>query len=269
MRVRPAMVSAFMLSLCLSTSLAEAQSLGRTPPMILALGNTGFLNARDIEGATGALVKPDMENFQLNDFSVIILANVALGALPSALQQGLVRYVTDGGTVLITGGGQSFGSGGYQAVAAIIPFQIRSASDWRATPFRPPVPLQPGHPILAGVTFITVGSLNDMNPRSDATEVLRAAGGGSAARCRTVCDKAGCRQVCPPGVVPAPSVVTPEGSVGGSYSYPLIAEIGAGAGRVIGIAFDLNDFAGMPDRNLFVRNTLAYLLHASRLGQAR
>ncbi len=37
-----------------------------------------------------------------------------------------------------------------------------------------------------------------------------------------------------------------------------------GAGRVIGIAFDLNDLAGMRDRDLFVQNTLTYLLATSR-----
>jgi uncharacterized membrane protein len=143
-----------------------------------------------------------------------------------------VQYVNGGGALLLTGGSQSFGSGGYEAVASIVPFAIRSAGDWRSTPFRPPVLIQAGHPILAGVTFITVGNLNDMNPRGDASEILRAAGGGS-------------------------------------YPYPLIAEMSVGAGRVIGIAFDLNEFAAMADRDLFVRNTIGYLLRASRIAPPR
>ncbi len=207
--------------------------------MILALGNTGFLDPNSIQAATGAEVKADLGKFQLKDFSVVVLANIAFPALPEPVQQGLVQYVNDGGTVLITGGPQSFGSGGYGAVASIIPFQIRSASDWRFTPFRSPVPLQPGHPILAGVSFITVGSVNDMNPRADATEILQAAGGGSAGG---------------------------SSGGGGSYPYPLLAELAVGAGRVIGIALDLNEFAGMQDRDLFVRNTIGYLLHASGIG---
>ena len=207
--------------------------------MILALGNTGFLDPKGIQAATGAEVKTGLDKFQLKDFSVVVLANIAFPALPGPVQQGLVQYVNYGGTVLITGGAQSFGSGGYDAVAPIIPFQIRSASDWRFTPFRSPVPIQPGHPILAGVTFITVGNLNDMNPRADATEILQAAGGGSAAG---------------------------GAGGGGSYPYPLIAELGLGAGRVIGIAIDLNEFAGMQDRDLFVRNTIGYLLRASGIG---
>jgi len=210
--------------------------------MILALGNTGLLNAADIQAATGAAVKQDMGQFQLKDFAVIVLANVAYTALPGPVQQGLVEYVTNGGAVLITGGPQSFGSGGYQAVAPIIPFEIRTPSDWRPTPFRPPVPIQPGHPMMAGVEFLTVGAVNDMNPRPDASEILQAAGGGSAAGRAT-------------------------GRGGGSFPYPLIAEIGVGAGRVIGIAFDLNDFAGMRNRDLFVRNTVGYLLRASRMGR--
>lgn len=212
--------------------------------MILALGSTGFLNPTAIQGATGVVVKSDVEKFKLNDFAAVVLANVPFGALPGPVQEGLVNYVNEGGAVLITGGAQSFGSGGYQAVASILPFQIRSNSDWRFTPFRSPIPLQPGHPILAGVTFIPVGTLNDMNPRSGASEILQAAGRGSAA-----------------GRV--------AGTGGGSYPYPLIAEVGSGAGRVIGVAFDLNDFATMPDRELFVRNTIAYLLTASRLGLAK
>jgi hypothetical protein len=263
MRAQRVMLIALFLAFGLSSSLAGAQS----PRMILALGNTGFLNPADIQAATGAEVKQDMEKFELKHFAVIVLANVAYTSLPAPVQQGLVGYVAEGGAALITGGAQSFGSGGYQAVASIIPFQIRSDGDWRGTPFRPPVPFRPGHPILAGVNFITVGNLNDMNPRADATEILQAAGGGSAASraaCSTVCQPTktaqgrsvtSCREVCPPGF----------GGGGGSYPNPLVSELVAGAGRVIGIAFDPNEFAGMPDRDLFVRNTIAYLLSVSRI----
>jgi hypothetical protein len=228
-----------LLTLVCLPGLADAQS----SRMILALGNIGFFDPKNIRGATGAEVKTDLDKFQLKDFSMVMLANIAFSALSGPVQQDLVQYVIDGGALLIIGGSQSFGSGGYQAVASIIPFQIRADNDWHFTPYRSPVPMQPGHPILAGVTFITVGSLNDMNPRPDATEILQAAGGGSAGRST--------------GAL---------GAGGGSYPYPLIAELTVGAGRVIGIAFDLNEFAGMQDRDLFVRNTIAYLLSASRIG---
>jgi len=222
---------------CLAIGWSSPLRAAQSAPMILAIGNTAFLNASAIQAATGAEVKIDLERSKLTDFAVILLANVAYSSLPEALQQGLVEYVSAGGSLLLTGGPQGFGSGGYQAVAPLVPFQIRFDSDWRVTPFRPPVTLQPGHPILAGVEFITVGAVNDMNPRPDATEIVRAAGGGSA------------------------------GTV--SYPYPLIAEIGVGAGRVLGIAFDLNEFAGMRDRGRFIQNTITYLQSMSRLGRNR
>jgi len=242
MRARLALIFGLLLVLGCLFSPAAAQAPRPSSPMILALGSTSWLNVSDIQAATGALVKQDMEKYQLKDFAVIVLANVAFTGLPGPVQQGLVEYVTGGGSLLITGGPQSFGSGGYQAVAPVIPFQIRSTSDWRPTPFRPPVPIQPGHPILAGVTFLTVGAVNDMNPRPDASEILQAAGGGSAAG-------------------------RAAGAGGGSFPYPLIAEVGGGAGRVIGVATDLNDLAGMRDRDLFVRNTIGYLLRTSRMGK--
>jgi hypothetical protein len=172
---------------------------------------------------------------------VLVLANTPFSSLPPSIQDGLVNFVGGGGALLITGGAQSFGSGGYKAVDPIIPFEIRSENDWRFISFRPPVPLQPGHPILAGVTFITIGTVNDMNPRPDALEILQSPGGG-AVGLRAGGGRTG----------------------GGSFLYPLIAEVGVGAGRVLGIAFDLNDLAGMRDRDLFVQNALIYLLAASR-----
>jgi hypothetical protein len=232
MRARLALIFGLLLFLGCLFSPAAAQAPRPSSPMILALGSTSWLNASDIQAATGAVVKQDMGQFQLKDFAVIVLANVAFAGLPGPVQQGLVDYVTNGGAVLITGGTQSFGSGGYQAVASIIPFRMRYPNDWTFAAFRFPVPLQPGHPILAGVSFISVGALNNMDPRPDAVEILQKGAGGVA-----------------------------------GFINPLIAEVSAGAGRVIGIAFDLNDLAGMRDRDLFVRNTMGYLLRASRMGR--
>jgi hypothetical protein len=48
---------------------------------------------------------------------------------------------------------------------------------------------------------------------------------------------------------------------------PLIAELGVGAGRVVGVAFDPNGLTGWDLRDLFVRNILDYLLTSSRLGR--
>ena len=210
---------------------AAAEAAG--PRVILALGNASFIDAQAILKATGAEVTQDPGKAPLKNVAVLVLADVPFGSLPQPMQGGLVEYVNSGGAVLITGGAQSFGSGGYKAIAQIIPFEIRSDNDWRAVPFRSPVPLQPGHPILAGISgqrFFTIGTLNDMNPRPGAIEILQSPGGGS-------------------------------------YISPLIAELGVGAGRVVGVAFDPNRLTGWDLRDLFVRNTLDYLLTSSRLGR--
>lgn len=234
MRIRLAVVAGLLLAIG-SAFIAQAGQPSRT---ILVLGNASFVNDATAQQATGATISRDAGT-PLQDVSVLVLANTPFASLPPLIQDGLVNFVSGGGTLLITGGAQSFGGGGYKAVAPIIPFEIRSDNDWRFIAFRPPVALQSGHPILAGVTFITVGTINDMNPRPDALEILQSAGGGRAVG---------------PGQVGG----------GGGFLYPLIAEAMVGAGRVIGIAFDLNDFAGMRDRDLFVQNTLTYLLATSR-----
>jgi hypothetical protein len=239
MRTRLATVAGVLLIL----AWASLGLAGQSSRVILVLGDASFIDASSVQQATGAEVSRDSSR-PLKDVAVLVLANTPLPSVPQSIQDGLVDYVGAGGTLLITGGSQSFGSGGYKAVSSIVPFEIRSDNDWRFISFRPPVPVQPGHPILAGVTFLTVGTVNDMNPRRDATEILQSPGGGRA-----------------------PDASGAAG--GGSYLYPLIAELGVGAGRVIGIAFDLNAFGGMRDRDLFIQNTLTYLLTASRMGSAR
>ena len=238
MRIRLASV----IGLLLAIGWAPIAQSGQSSRAILVLGNAAFVNDASVQQATGAVVSRD-PGMPLQDVAVLVLANAPFSSLPQPIQDGLVDYVDGGGAVLITGGAHSFGSGGYKAVAPIVPFEIRSDNDWRFIAFRPPIPLQPGHPIISGVTFITIGTVNDMNPRPGALEILQSAGGGSA----------GLR---------AGGGVTG----GGSYLYPLIAEVAAGSGRVVGIAFDLNDLAGMRDRDLFVQNTLTYLLATSRAG---
>lgn len=242
MRMRAVLIAGIAAVVWSLFSAAAAQAPRPSSPMILVLGNATWVNPSAIQAATGAVVKQELGDFQLKDFVVIVLANVAFASLPGPVQQGLVEYVNNGGAVLVSGGPQSFGSGGYQAISPIIPFEIRTTSDWRPTPFRPPIPIQPGHPIMAGVEFLTVGAVNDMNPRADASEILQAAGGGSAGGRLT-------------------------GRGGGSYPYPLIAEVTVGAGRVLGVALDLNEFAGMQSRDLFVRNTIGYLMRASQMGR--
>jgi hypothetical protein len=226
--------------LLLAIGWASIAPAGQPSRTILVLGDAAFINDGSVQQATGAVISRDA-GMPLKDVAVLALANIPFSSLPQPIQDGLVNFVGGGGTLLITGGAQSFGSGGYKTVAPIIPFEIRSDSDWRFITFRPPVPVQPGHPILAGVTFITIGTVNDMNPRAGAIEILQSSGGG------VVGLRAGGGR-----------------TGGGSYPYPLIAEVMAGAGRVVGVAFDMNDLGGMRDRDLFVQNTLTYLLATSR-----
>ena len=213
-----------LVSVCVVLAWSSAALAAQGPRKILALGSTAFLSP----GAIQAEVVADLGSTPLKEIAVIVIANQAFGSLPGPVQQGLEEYVMQGGALLLAGGPQAFGGGSYQAVASVVPFTLRSGSDWRNVPFRLPIALQAGHPILAGVSFITIGAINDLGPRPGATEILQAAGAGI---------------------------------------YPLIAEIAAGSGRVIGMAFDLNDLASMRDRDRFVQNTLEYLLGASQMGR--
>jgi len=221
------------LGLLLALLLAPPLARGAGGPRILALGSTDFLDAGAATAALDAEVVRELGSDTLDDVAVILIADQAFGSLPAAVRQGLADFVEGGGALCLTGGPHAFGAGGYQAIAQLLPFELRSAADWRAIPFRPPVVLQPGHPILDGVEFITIGAVNDVDLRRGASEILRAAGGRSA---------------------------------GGASSYPspLIAEVSVGAGRVLGLAFDPNGLGGMRDRDRFTANVLRYLLQGSR-----
>jgi hypothetical protein len=47
-----------------------------------------------------------------------------------------------------------------------------------------------------------------------------------------------------------------------------MAEMGIGSGRVLGVAFSLQDAGATRDPGRFMRNALGYLLGASRAGTA-
>ncbi|MGH7381479.1 MAG: hypothetical protein ACREKR_04525 [Candidatus Methylomirabilales bacterium] len=208
--------------------------------LILALGDDSYIPSDAVQGAE---VKKELGEYELVEFAVVILSNVSYGGLPAAVQGGLSEYLSRGGSLLITGGPNAYGSGGYRAMADILPFEIRAEQDWRAAPFKPVIPLQPAHPILQGVTFRTVGNFNDLNPGPGAVEIARYAG-GSVGR----------------GIGGGP--------VGGAvYQSPLIAERRVGQGAVVGVAFDLGQEArsGWADGSRFVRNLLTYLVALSPL----
>jgi len=216
-----------LLSL-VGSHVSEAETL---PKLILSLGRDGYLPEAAVEAATGAEVRRELGEFQLTEFSLVILSNIGFGSLPPQVQDGLVEFVNKGGALLITGGTHSFGSGGYNPIAPLLPFTIRAANDWTFKAFRAPVPLQAGHPAIAGVTFPPIGGFNDMNPKPGAVEILQYAGGGRA-----------------------------------GFLAPLIAEQQVGSGLVMGIAFDPNELTSWPDRHRFIVGVVQYLMKNSKLG---
>jgi len=210
--------------------------------LILALGDDSYIPADAVKAWTGAEVRNTLGKRDLLEFAVVILSNIPYGALPPAVREGLPEFVRRGGSLLITGGPNAYGSGGYQSVASLIPFEIRAESDWIAVPFKAVILLQPDHPILAGVTFQTVGILNDLNPKkSGAVEIARYAGGAT---------------------------FDPSGRVIGSrFPSPLIAEQRGDQGTVLGIALDVGREvrAGWTNGPRFLQNVLTYLVGRSPL----
>ncbi|MEE9537896.1 MAG: hypothetical protein V3W10_00985 [candidate division NC10 bacterium] len=194
--------------------------------LVLALGDGSYVPAKAV---TGAEVANELGDRDLVEFAVVILSNIPYNQLPGAVQEHLTEFLDQGGSLLITGGPNAYGSGGYQAMAALVPFEMRATHDWRSHPFKQVIPIQPGHPILRGVTFRTVGSFNDLNPKAGAVEIAKYAGGGTG------------------------------------FPSPLIAELRVGQGTVVGVALDLGRELqnGWGDGNRFVQNLLTYLVTRS------
>lgn len=232
---------ALALALLVVAAAGPALAAEDLPKMVLALGDTSYLT-QDAVAAAGAVLRTERGEFALDEYSLVVLSNVPLGAVPSDIRDGLPDFLSKGGSLLMTGGSGGFGSGGYQAIAPLLPFGLRGGTDWRANPFKPILLLQPGHPIFSGVGFPTIGAFNDMNPRPGAEELAQYPGGGLA----------------PSGVA---------GGGGAKFVSPLVAELGVGSGVVLGVAFDLGaeirgGWGGGPQ---FVRNLVWYLVDRSLL----
>lgn len=194
--------------------------------LVLALGDGSYVPA---EAVTGTEVANELGDRDLMEFAVVILSNIPYNQLPGAVQEHLTEFLDQGGSLLITGGPNAYGSGGYQPMAAFVPFEIRARDDWRSVPFKEVIPIQPEHPILRGVTFRTVGSFNDLNPKAGAVEIAQYASGRTG------------------------------------FPSPLIAEQRVGQGTVVGVALDLGRELqnGWRDGNRFVQNLLIYLVTRS------
>jgi hypothetical protein len=215
-----------LIGVLLGVSLWLYSATAQPTKLVLALGDDSYVPA---EAVTGTEVANELGDRDLMEFAVVILSNIPYNQLPGAVQEHLTEFLDQGGSLLITGGPNAYGSGGYQAMSAVLPFEIRTSDDWRTVPFKPIIPVQSGHPILRGVTFRTVGTFNDLNPRAGAVEIAQYAGGGTG------------------------------------FPSPLIAEQRVGQGTVVGVALDLGRELqnGWRDGNRFVQNLLTYLVTRS------
>jgi hypothetical protein len=150
-----------LIGVLLGVSLWLYSATAEPTKFVLALGDGSYVPA---EAVTGAQVANELGDRELMEFTVVILSNIPYNQLPGAVQEHLAEFLDQGGSLLITGGPNAYGSGGFQAMAAVLPFEIRARDDWRSVPFKEVIPIQPGHPILRGVTFRTVGWWGDRVP---------------------------------------------------------------------------------------------------------
>lgn len=216
-------------------------------PAILSLGDDSYVNWSAVESRTGAVVRRELGDSPLAGFSVVVLSNVSYDSLPETVRDGLADYLTSGGSLLVSGGKQAYGSGGYAgtALADLLPLKP-SRDDWLPHPFGPTFILQPDHPILGGVVIPTMAFFNEVDLNSGAQEIAQYRKGSKAAF-------AG-------GGNPGGGVI--EG--GGRRLMPLIAERSVGSGTILAIALDMTLTGDWKDRDRFAQNCVEYLLQRSR-----
>jgi hypothetical protein len=198
-------------------------------PMILSLGDDSYITWSELESRTGAVVKREAGDASLTDFSLLVLSNVGYASLPEGVRDGLRGYLEQGGAMLITGGKQSYGSGGYAGteLADLLPL-LPSRDDWLPHPFGPTLILQPGHPILKGIEIPVMAFFNEVELNVGGVEIAR------YVRTRRL-------------------------------PHPLIAERSSNAGTILAVALDLTLTGEWKDRGRFAQNCVAYLLQQSRI----
>lgn len=221
-----------LLSLAFLTSPWGAEEPSQ---LALVLGDDSFLPPAAVKSWTGAEAKKELGEYELLEFAVVVLANIPYSQIPGAVREGLQEFVARGGSLLVSGGPNAYGSGGYGPLTPLLPFTIRAEGDWRAVPFKPVIP-ELGHPILQGVTFPPIGTLNNVDLVPGATQIARYRGGKLASGAQ-------------------------------AFPFSLIAERRVGQGTVIGITFDLGrEIRGdWPDGQKFLQNLLVYLAERSPL----
>jgi Ca-activated chloride channel family protein len=90
----------------------------QTKPRVLVLDGHGpasapLVRALGAEGFEVATRPPRLLGAELVSHDLLVLADVARGALTAGQQEAIDRYLHDGGGLLVAGGPDSFGSGGY------------------------------------------------------------------------------------------------------------------------------------------------------------
>lgn len=215
-------------------------------PMILSFGDDSYIPWSDVESRTGVVVSRELGETPLEGFAVVVLSNVGHDTLPDAVRNGLSDYLSRGGSVLLTGGKQSFGSGGYAgtAIGNLLPLKP-SRDDWLPHPFGPTLIFQPGHPILSDVVIPTMAFFNELDLNAGALEIAQyrkaskaAFAGGKNPKSREIAG-------------------------GGRRPMPLIAEQSVGAGTILAIALDMALTGDWKDRDRFAQNCVEHLLQRS------
>jgi hypothetical protein len=184
----------------------------------------------------------------LTDISLVVLSNVSHNSLPETVRDGLGDFLGRGGSLLVTGGNQAYGSGGYAGtpLGDLLPLKP-DRDDWVPHPFGPTLIFEPGHPILRDVVIPTMAFFNELELNNGAQEIAQYrkaskaafAGGGD------------------PG--------GGEIAGGGRRPMPLIAERSVGPGTILAIALDLTLTGDWKDRDRFAQNCIEYLLYRSRI----
>jgi hypothetical protein len=216
--------------------------------MILSLGDDSYITWSELESRTGIVVKREAGDAPLTDFSLLVLSNVSYASLPEGVRDGLRGYLEQGGAMLITGGKQSYGSGGYAdtELADLLPLRP-SRDDWLPHPFGPTLILQPGHPILKGIEIPTMAFFNELDLNGGAVEIAQY------------------RKASKAGIVGGGDPGGGQIQGGGRRPMPLIAERRSDAGTILAVALDLALTGEWKDRNRFAQNCAEYLLQQSRI----
>lgn len=225
--------------------------LAESGPMILSLGDDSYVTWSEVESRTGAVPQRELGDSLPAAFSLVILSNVSYASLPDAVRDGLADYLALGGSVLVTGGKQSYGSGGYAgtALADLLPLKPWR-DDFGYNPYGPTILLQPNHPILQGIAFPPMGYFNETQLNSGAVEIAQYRKASKAAFTR--------------GGDP----LGREIAGGGRQPMPLIAERSLGQGTILAVALDMAlplDKDAWKDRDRFAQNCVEYLLQRSRI----